>query len=162
ACNADACELLDTLCTMREVVATEFDALLHDGQAPAPNGVCRTRGPVPQPVDSDAFIEKLPPGLAERVRDWSAQPRIQGLRDDSKLRQAKLVNRAAHAVQDGRCTLDAAVRFVDWLEPLLRRESYLALLVERPEVENRLLRLLGLAGWPVRYRIAHSGVIRAA
>jgi glutamate-ammonia-ligase adenylyltransferase len=159
ACNADACELLDTLCTMREVVATEFDALLHDGQAPAPNGVCRTCGPVPQPVDSDAFIERLPPGLAERVRDWSAQPRIQGLRDDSKLRLAKLVSRAAHAVQHGLCTLDAAVRFVDWLEPLLRRESYLALLVERPEVENRLLRLLGLARWPMRYLMLHPGVI---
>src|SRR5918912_1467223 len=59
ACNADACELLDTLCTMREAVATEFDALLHDGQAPSPaggHGTCRSCGPVPQPVDSEAFI----------------------------------------------------------------------------------------------------------
>ena len=38
-----------------------------------------------------------------------------------------------------------AQRFVDWVEPLLRRESYIALLAERPEVQNRLLRLLGLA-----------------
>jgi glutamate-ammonia-ligase adenylyltransferase len=110
-------------------------------------------------VDSDAFIERLPRGLAERVRDWAEQPRIQALRDDSKLRLAKLVNRAADAVQGGRCTLDAAVRFVDWLEPLLRRESYLALLVERPEVQNRLLRLLGLARWPMRYLMLHPGVI---
>ena len=43
------------------------------------------------------------------------------------------------------------MRFIDWLEPLLRRESYIALLVERPEVQNRLLRLLGLARWPMRY-----------
>jgi glutamate-ammonia-ligase adenylyltransferase len=34
---------------------------------------------------------------------------------------------------------------VDWLEPLLRRESYLALLLERPAVHERLLRLLGAA-----------------
>ena len=53
----------------------------------------------------------------------------------------------------------AALRFVDWLEPLLRRESYLALLVERPEVQNRLLRLLGLARWPMRYLMRHPGVI---
>ena len=46
--------------------------------------------------------------------------------------------------------MDAALRFVDWLEPLLRRESYLALLVERPEVQHRLLRLLGLARWPMQ------------
>ena len=44
---------------------------------------------------------------------------------------------------------EAATRFIDWVEPLLRRESYLALLVERPEVHNRLLRLLGLARWPL-------------
>ncbi|WP_280153186.1 bifunctional [glutamate--ammonia ligase]-adenylyl-L-tyrosine phosphorylase/[glutamate--ammonia-ligase] adenylyltransferase [Piscinibacter sp. XHJ-5] len=160
-CNADACELLDTLCTTREVVATEFDALLHDGQAPAPgkNGGCRQCGQIPQPVDSEEFIERLPAALRDRVRQWAAQPRIQGLRDESKLRLAKLVTRAAHAVEEARCTMDAAIRFVDWLAPLLRRESYLALLVERPEVENRLLRLLGLARWPMRYLMLHPGVI---
>jgi glutamate-ammonia-ligase adenylyltransferase len=162
-CNADACELLDRLCETREVVATEFDALLHDGQAPAGNGNgnggCRSCGPSPQPVDSELFIERLPPLLGERVRHWSQQPRVEALRDDSKLRLAKLIGRAAHAVQEGRCTGDAAIRFVDWLEPLLRRESYLALLVERPEVHNRLLRLLGLARWPMRYLMLHPGVI---
>lgn len=163
ACNEDACELLDGLCETREYVATEFDALLHDGQAPTPggqgNGGCKSCGPVPLPVDSEAFIERLPPTLAQRVKRWAEQPRIQGLRDDSKLRLAKLIGRAALAVQDGRCIMDAAIRFVDWLEPLLRRESYLALLVERPEVQNRLLRLLGLARWPIRYLMLHPGVI---
>jgi glutamate-ammonia-ligase adenylyltransferase len=57
------------------------------------------------------------------------------------------------------CTPDAALRFVDWLEPLMRRESYFALLVERPEVQARLLRLLGLARWPMRYLMRHPGVI---
>jgi glutamate-ammonia-ligase adenylyltransferase len=56
-------------------------------------------------------------------------------------------------------TEDAALRFVDWVEPLLRRESYLALLLERPEVLGRLLRLLGLARWPMRYLLRHPGVI---
>jgi glutamate-ammonia-ligase adenylyltransferase len=51
--------------------------------------------------------------------------------------------------------MDAARRFVDWVEPLLRRESYLAMLVERPEVQTRLLRLLGLARWPMRYLMLH-------
>ncbi|RQP22332.1 bifunctional [glutamate--ammonia ligase]-adenylyl-L-tyrosine phosphorylase/[glutamate--ammonia-ligase] adenylyltransferase [Piscinibacter terrae] len=161
SCNADACELLDGLCETREYVATEFDALLHDGQSPKPagNGGCKSCGPAPQPVDSEGFVERLPPTLGQRVKRWAEQPRIQNLRDDSKLRLAKLIGRAAMAVQDGRCTMDAAVRFVDWLEPLLRRESYLALLVERPEVHNRLLRLLGLARWPIRYLMLHPGVI---
>jgi glutamate-ammonia-ligase adenylyltransferase len=47
----------------------------------------------------------------------------------------------------------------DWVEPLLRRESYLALLLERPGVHERLLRLLGAARWPARYLLQHPGVI---
>ncbi|HEX7385063.1 MAG TPA: glutamine-synthetase adenylyltransferase, partial [Burkholderiaceae bacterium] len=158
ACNADACELLDRLGEVREFVATEFDALLHDGREPPRNG-CRGCGGTPLPVDAPEFAEQLPDELAARVRAWSEQPRVRALRDDSKLRLARLVLRAGEATREGRCTADAAARFIDWLEPLLRRESYLALLVERPEVENRLLRLLGLARWPMRYLMRHPGVI---
>ncbi len=162
-CTADACELLDRLGEIREFVAMEFDALLHDGRAPTPGasaaGGCRNCGTEPLPVDSDAFVEQLPAALAARVRSLREQPRIAMLRDESKLRLARLVARAARAAAEGRCTLDAATHFIDWLEPLLRRESYLALLVERPEVQNRLLRLLGLARWPMRYLMLHPGVI---
>ena len=42
----------------------------------------------------------------------------------------------------------AAVRLADWVEPLLRRERYLALLLERPNVHERLLHMLGAARWP--------------
>jgi len=159
-CRTDTCELMDRLCEVREVVATEFDALLHDGQAPKP-GACRNGGcggPA-LPVDAEEFLEKLPPELAVSVRRWAQQPRVQGLREESRLRLAKLVGRAAEAVRSEGCSLDAAIRFVDWIEPLLRRESYLALLVERPAVQQRLLRLLGLARWPMRYLMLHPGVI---
>jgi [glutamine synthetase] adenylyltransferase / [glutamine synthetase]-adenylyl-L-tyrosine phosphorylase len=161
-CTDDACELLDRLGEIREFVALEFDALLHDGRAPAPvngNGGCKTCGAPPAPVDSEDFIEQLPPELAARVKPLCDQPKIKVLRDESKARLGRLVMRAAQAVRDGQCTMDAATRFIDWLEPLLRRESYLALLVERPEVQNRLLRLLGLARWPMRYLMRHPGVI---
>ncbi|WP_082568816.1 bifunctional [glutamate--ammonia ligase]-adenylyl-L-tyrosine phosphorylase/[glutamate--ammonia-ligase] adenylyltransferase [Rhizobacter sp. Root1221] len=162
ACDADTCELLDTLCETREFVAMEFDALLHDGQAPAgaasANG-CRSCRPAPQPVDSEEFIEQLPAPIAERVRPWIDHPRVRLLRDESKQRLARLVMRAAQAVKAGTCSLEAATRFIDWLEPLLRRESYLALLVERPEVQVRLLRLLGLARWPAQFLMRHPGVI---
>ena len=163
ACNADTCELLDQLGEIREFVATEFDALLHDGRAPqgniAGNGSCRSCGGEPLPVDSEAFAELLPEALAARVRALREKPKVAGLRDDSKLRLARLISRAAQAARDGSCSVEVATRFVDWLEPLLRRESYLALLVERPEVHKRLLRLLGLARWPMRYLMLHPGVI---
>jgi glutamate-ammonia-ligase adenylyltransferase len=48
---------------------------------------------------------------------------------------------------------------IDWIEPLLRRESYLAMLLERPSVHERLLRLLGAAKWTARYLQQHPGVI---
>jgi len=158
-CRAEACELLDRLLEVRETVATEFDALLHDGQAPAAKGGCKGCGGPALPIDAEEFLDKLQPELAAAVRRWIGQPRVQSLREESRLRLAKLIGRAAKAVNEGTVGLDAALRFVDWVEPLLRRESYLALLVERPAVQDRLLRLLGLARWPMRYLMLHPGVI---
>ncbi len=161
SCNADACELLDRLGEVRELVASEFDALLHDGQAPAAggDGGCRRCGTGPVAVDSEALLDKLPPALAARLRDWVRLPRVAALRDESRLRLGRLMQRAGRCIAEGACTADAALRFVDWVEPLLRRESYLALLAERPEVQQRLLKLLGLARWPMQYLMRHPGVV---
>ncbi len=159
-CNRETCALMDRLMEVRETVATEFDALLHDGQAPSANGHgCRTCGGPALAIDNEDFAAKLQPELGAAVRRWAATPRVKGLREESKLRLAKLVARASQAVEEGTASLDGALRFVDWVEPLLRRESYLALLVERPAVQERLLRLLGLARWPMRYLMLHPGVI---
>lgn len=158
-----SCRMLDELLEVREFVAAEFDALLREGQgaAPADNGrtVCRGCGPGPLPVDSEALLDRLPPALAERVRGLAALPRVQALRDESRLRLGRLVQKTALALQAEACVAEGATRFIDWLEPLLRRESYLALLLERPEVHRRLLRLLGLARWPMQYLMRHPGVI---
>ena len=158
ACKAEACELLERLCEVRELVAAEFDALLSEGEAAAGTG-CKSCGPGPQPVDSELLLERLPPALAERLRSWAAHPRVQSLRDESRARLGKLMQRTGQAVHDSTCTEAAALRFVDWVEPLLRRENYLALLVERPEVHRRLLRVLGMARWPMQYLMRHPGVI---
>jgi glutamate-ammonia-ligase adenylyltransferase len=157
--SAGACTLIDRLGEAREFVAAEFDLLLHDGRTSGAGGSCRACGPPLPPVDAAEFLAQLPTELAARVAPLCEQPKIRLLRDESKVRLARLVTRAAQAVAQARCTLRAAVLFIDWLEPLLRRESYLALLAERPEVQNRLLRLLGLARWPMRYLMLHPGVI---
>ncbi len=156
------CAMLDRLCEVRELVAAEFDALLRDGQGSALNtapGACRVCGPGPVSIDSEALFDRLPAELAERLRPWVQHPRILALRDESRLRLGRLMQRTAQAVQEGACSNLAAGRFVDWVEPLLRRESYLALLVERPDVHRRLLRLLGIARWPMQYLMRHPGVI---
>ncbi|HEY1130828.1 MAG TPA: bifunctional [glutamate--ammonia ligase]-adenylyl-L-tyrosine phosphorylase/[glutamate--ammonia-ligase] adenylyltransferase [Roseateles sp.] len=158
-CSRDTCELFEQLGEVRELVATEFDALLHEGGKPP--GGCKggqCSGPRPA-VDGEDFLQGLPAPLATAVRALADTPRVQGLREESRQRLAKLFHRAAQAVEAEECSLDAALRFVDWVGPLLRRESYLALLVERPAVQQRLLRLLGLARWPIRYLMQHPGVI---
>ena len=158
-CSREACELFEQLGEVRELVATEFDSLLHEGGKP--QGGCKggqCGGPKPA-VDGEDFLSGLPPELATAVRALADTPRVQGLREESRQRLAKLFHRAAQAVAAEECSLDAALRFVDWVGPLLRRESYLALLVERPAVQQRLLRLLGLARWPMRYLMQHPGVI---
>jgi glutamate-ammonia-ligase adenylyltransferase len=160
-CSGGAQALLARLGQTRELVAAEFDALLHDGQSTAMSvsGGCKTCGPGPLAIDDEAFLDRLPAALAERTRAWAAQARVSALHEISKQRLARLVQRAADSMQAGRCSADAASRFIDWMEPLLRRESYLALLVERPEVQQRLLGLLGMARWPMRYLMQHPGVI---
>ncbi len=87
------------------------------------------------------------------------QPRVQALRDESRLRLGRLMHKTAQVLQADGCSEAGALRFVDWVEPLLRRESYLALLVERSEVHARLLRVLGAARWPMQYLMRHPGVI---
>jgi glutamate-ammonia-ligase adenylyltransferase len=157
-----SCAMIDGLCEVRELVAAEFDALLREGQGSQPEevrGICRSCGPGPQPVDSESLLDRMPQALAERLRVWVHQPRVLALRDESRLRLGRLMHHTARALRDGSCSTEGALRFIDWLDPLLRRESYLALLVERPEVHRRLLRLLGLARWPMRYLMQHPGVI---
>lgn len=152
---ADCCPFLHELDGHREFVAEEFDKLLG-GAA----GECRTcKGAKAPPPDLDGLIETLPAQLQMRLARWCTHPRVMALRDDARQRLSRLVARTAQWLQEGRVSEEAAVRMVDWIEPLLRRESYLALLWERPAVHERLLRLLGEARWPARYLIQHPGVI---
>ncbi len=155
---AQCCPFLHELDTHRELVAQEFDTLLGGGAAE-----CKTctgpRGARTTPPDLDGLLEQLPPQVRERVALWRRHPRVLALREDARQRLVRLLARTANWLQEGRVSEDAALRMVDWMEPLLRRESYLALLLERPGVHERLLRLLGAARWPARYLLQHPGVI---
>ena len=142
----------------REVVAHEFDALLGGGRAD-----CKVCGgpsaPVSSPSEFGEFLEQLPKGFAARIAGWRDHPRFLALRDESRVRLFRLATRTATWIQEGRVSEEAGVRLADWIEPLLRRESYLALLLERPTVHERMLKLLGNARWPARYLLLHPGVI---
>ncbi|GAB3500818.1 bifunctional [glutamate--ammonia ligase]-adenylyl-L-tyrosine phosphorylase/[glutamate--ammonia-ligase] adenylyltransferase [Curvibacter fontanus] len=158
----DACRFLTQLDAHREVVAQEFDILLGgSGQKECKgcgNGNGKN-GSGPATPDFDGLLERLPPQFRERINAWRAHPRVLALREESRARLIRLVVRTADWLREERASEEAACRLVDWMEPLLRRESYLAMLLERPAVHERLLRLLGAARWPARYLLQHPGVI---
>jgi glutamate-ammonia-ligase adenylyltransferase len=154
---ADSAALLTELDAHRETVAQEFDALLGGAQ-PDCKG-CTGADAAVGSGDFDALLEPLSGRLRERLSAWRDTPRILTLRDSARTRLFRLILRTGQWVAEGKTTEEAAVRLVDWMEPLLRRENYLALLLERPNVHERLLRLLGLARWPARYLLTHPGVI---
>jgi len=150
---------LSELDAHRERVAQEFDTLL--GKKTDCKGCGKAAHAVPQ--DLDELLEQLsgqwPDLFRARLEMWREHPRVLGLRDEARARLSRLVQRTAQWLLEGKVDEVAAVRMIDWIEPLLRRESYLALLLERPAVHERLLRLLGAAKWPARYLLQHPGVI---
>jgi glutamate-ammonia-ligase adenylyltransferase len=159
----DVCAFLHALDAHRELVAQEFDTLLGGPT----NGGCNGKGcgnkngaSGRSAVDSlQGVLDQLPPAFAAKVALWCEHPRVLALREDTRARLVRLVQRTGAWLDEGRVSEEAALRMADWIEPLLRRESYLALLQERPSVHERLLRLLGAAKWPARYLIKHPGVI---
>jgi glutamate-ammonia-ligase adenylyltransferase len=171
---ADCGAFLRQLDAHREFVAQEFDKLLG-GEKP-----CRrcNGASAAAPGELVDLLPELPSAFAERIALWCEHPRVLALREEVRVRLRHLVQRTGRWIDSapvlgtevsslpdrdgpGRTIrhVDAALRWADWIEPLLRRDSYLALLVERPAVNERLLRILGAAKWPARYLMQHPGVI---
>ncbi len=152
---SNPCAFLAQIDSHRELVAQEFDSLLG---GPAKN--CKgCSGKAAAPTDFEALLQTLTGAFLDRISAWKEHPRVLALRETSLKRLMQLVQRTHQWVTEGLVTEIGAVRLLDWIEPLLRRESYLALLWERPNVHRRLLRLLGAARWPNRYLLKHPGVI---
>ena len=154
---ADAAAFLAELNTHRELVAQEFDALLGGAQSECKG--CNKTVATPDTGDFESLLGQAQGAFRERLLAWQTHPRILALREESRARLGRLIARTSQWLAEGRVQEDGAVRLADWIEPLLRRESYLALLLERPNVHERLLRVLGAARWPARYLLKHPGVI---
>lgn len=150
-------DLLHQLDAHREFVAQEFDKLL--GGAEPECKTCQGGKAASSCTGMDELLTQHADAFGQRLQAWREHPRVLALRDEARTRLLRLLSRTAQWVREGRVSEAAAVGLVDWMEPLLRRESYLALLLERPNVHERLLRLLGAARWPARYLLLHPGVI---
>ncbi len=170
-CDSDSCAFLRDLDAHRELVANEFDKLLGGFQQTNNNANlkdCSTQAckVCPAPVASTATSPTASitsatsaTEFSKRIAALSEHPRVLNLREDARNRLMRLVQRTSAWLQEGRVTELAALRSADFLEPLLRRESYLSLLWERPMVHERLLKLLGSARWPASYLLKHPGVM---
>lgn len=153
----NACAFLHALDAHREAVAQEFDTLL--GATPGGCKGCNGGKQRSAVEDLQSVLPQLPQTFAAKVAEWCEHPRVLALREDTRVRLARLVQRTGAWLEAGRVSEQAALRMADWIEPLLRRESYLALLQERPSVHERLLHVFGAAKWPARYLLKHPGVI---
>jgi len=156
--HADTREFLTELDTHRELVAQEFDTLLG-GDTECKGKGCNGKNGQREPAALEAVLADFDGVVRERLAQWQDSPRVQSLRDDARGRLMRLLQRTAQWLAEDRISADAVLRMADWIEPLLRREIYLSLLLERPSVHERLLRLLGAARWPARYLVQHPGVI---
>jgi glutamate-ammonia-ligase adenylyltransferase len=104
------------------------------------------------------------PGAEQEAKPWPDHPRLVTLRssqrylqlpDDSKRRLDALIPalaQAAAATPDPEATL---TRGVDLVEAIAGRAAYLALLAERPEALERVVRMIGASSWAAEYVTRH-------
>lgn len=155
-------QLFSMLGQYREFVAREFDELLSlnsdlAGNAQdCPHGRCQILTAV---LGEREFESVLPPVLREPVHNWASSARVRDLKEKTKSNLSYLMARTGQWVCDGLVSDTAALRFMDWLDAILRRESYHALLLERPLIHQRVLRLLEMARWSLQYLKRYPGVI---
>ena len=158
---ADSTALHAALYQHRERVALEFDGLLGGSAGPAAGATGKPE--VAAVGGLEQVLARLDaPEHAElhtRLAQWREHPRVLALRDDARERLWRLLLRTVEWLHEGEASVGGCVALLAWMESILRRESYLALLLERPRVHARLLRLLGAARWPARYLLKHPGVI---
>ena len=168
-CDSDSCAFLTDLDAHREMVANEFDKLLggfqettHVANRTQECKICPPQSPVASTTTSATATKAKTQSTTlfdQRVVELAQHPRVLNLREEAQNRLQRLVQRTTVWLQEGRVTELAALRSADFLEPLVRRDSYLALLWERPVVHERLLKLLGSARWPATYLLRHPGVM---
>ncbi|RMX09078.1 bifunctional [glutamate--ammonia ligase]-adenylyl-L-tyrosine phosphorylase/[glutamate--ammonia-ligase] adenylyltransferase [Allofranklinella schreckenbergeri] len=163
---ADTASYLQALAAHRERVAQEFDALLGARQGRADEdetfvheNTHGRRNLQNVPASFTQLLAQVPPVMAEHLRTRTDLARFQTLREGARARALALLAATGQRLAAGEATPEAATRFCDWMESLLGREIYFALLMERPAIHARLLQLLGSSKWPLRYMHTHPGVV---
>lgn len=162
SCDKVGCcaALFDELGQYRVFVAEEFDSLLKRNvkfdTSICPNGRCQILDSL---LGEEKFEQLLPESLREWVHNWANSTRVKDLKTKIKSSLSHLVIRSVQWMNDGLATAVGAQRFFDWLDVILRRENYQAMLLERPLIHQRLLRLMEMSRWALLYLKRYPGVI---
>ncbi|MBK8323976.1 MAG: bifunctional [glutamate--ammonia ligase]-adenylyl-L-tyrosine phosphorylase/[glutamate--ammonia-ligase] adenylyltransferase [Betaproteobacteria bacterium] len=112
--------------------------------------------PTPEALEEDLEATGLPDGApaASRLSAYVTSKRYQGLAAACRSRLDRLIPAAAEAAaKEG--SGPAFARLVDLFEAIDRRESYLALLDEYPQVLTRVTRLAAKSAWAARLIARH-------
>ena len=133
-------ELIEKVQRTRDFVSGVFDSLLAQDKAPQ---------------QDEQQSSKLPSAVATRFAALSSSGRWQAARDETHKRIHRLMDRASHE----QASEEALIRFVDFLESVLRRPAYLALLVQFPGAYRQLLRMISQARWAADYLTRHPVVL---
>jgi len=155
----DLAELNVELATHRAFVAHQFDIIFGVRDAENPESSVNFSDTENQDVMLP-LLTKLafqnPAGGAEIIMRSMQAPRLRSLSEASKNKCMMLLNRALGmiaALPDQHCA--TLQRMLDLLEAIVRRTSYLALLIEYPHSLERLIRMMHSSDWAARYLIRH-------
>ncbi|SOY42870.1 bifunctional [glutamate--ammonia ligase]-adenylyl-L-tyrosine phosphorylase/[glutamate--ammonia-ligase] adenylyltransferase [Cupriavidus taiwanensis] len=178
---ADWPALLARLAELQEPVAQQFEATFSDPDA----GPCEALWPDIVIHDSAARAQDNPRqdaqqgeadsavpcqrlqaagftdcnALLDRLRAIAASLRYRALSESSRARFDQLVNRAldlAARQDDPDSTIG---RFIDFLEAISRRASYLSLLSEYPQAMDRVAQTLHASRWAAAYLTRHPQLL---
>lgn len=151
------CKLLRELDKVREFVASEFDALLHNG--PQCTGCSKP------PESMDAVRHRLAKaGLAHdaivaRLKALETSPRYSALSDTGRLRLLRVLDRVIGMAAERATAEVCLTRVIDLLEAIGRRETYLAFFAEQPAALARLCAVLETSAWAADYIKRHPAVV---
>ena len=162
-------ELLDAqLNTVREDVATFFDGTLTGTFGVSDDTAARIT--TAKSVDTGNDANSLPSDLVQRLRSSGyadpensaafiratlASSRAQALPATSRARFEQLVESTVRFAATTSLPDAACKRTLDLLLAVASRSSYLALMIERPQVLDRVIDLAAASDWALRYVTQH-------
>ncbi len=141
----------------RAAVTAEFEAVFGEIPANGGNGATKrqttllagvSEANVPEMcANAGLYQPEHRPIIIERVTRWRASSRMQGLSPRLRSRLDILIDRALTVCAAEDATSITLFRVFDLLEAIDKRETYLAILVEYPQVLARVARIASHSAW---------------